>query len=245
MITNADLDWLEIHYPGMIYIPASNILRGCLWFRMVYFPADGICEISPKSIVDSVSGIFIEDAYELDVEFDDTQSWAIVKETAERIKWSAGKWGKVLADIHVYSDGSLCVCPKPEERLRFPNGFNIRDFFNNLLIPNLFYQSYFEKYGKEPWKGSSHGELGILESYNKFITDKERLDYVVNCYIEGLSPSLIKMITIDRKIDQNLSCLCGLNRRFQNCHVSAFVGLQKLHKDYWLVKSGKFRAGGK
>jgi SEC-C motif-containing protein len=239
LITNSDLDWLEIHYSGMIYIPAKNILRGCLWFRMIYYPAEDICVIDPEDAADFAHGVFIEDAYELDIEFNGTQSKAVVKETTGRIKWSAAKWGKTLSDIHVYSDSSLCLCPKPEEELRFPSGLKLRDFFNKLLVPNLFYQSYFEKYGKEPWKGSSHDDSGILESYDKEWFKDMALDNVVSRYLESLSPLTAKLITDDNVNNRNLLCICHSNKKFQDCHKLAFSGLRKLYRDYWKVESRK------
>ena len=232
LITNDDLDWLEIHYPGMVYIPSKNILRGCLWFRMVYCPVDDICVVNPECSADFAGSIFIEDAYELDIELNDLQSWAVVRETAGRIKWSANKWGRELSDVHVYSDDSLCLCPKPEEKLRFPSGFTLHDFLNNLLIPYLFYQSYFEKHGAELWKGSSHGDLGILESYRKQNFPNTQLIMVVETYIASLSSETIKLIVNGKEPDRHMLCPCRSRRKFRDCHSIGFDGLIRLRSDY-------------
>jgi hypothetical protein len=238
LIKNDDLDWLELHYPGVIYVSSKNILQGCLWFRMVYFPEKGISVVDPDITIDLTGGIFIEDAYEIEIRFDSSK--VVVREVSGRILRTKNKWRfKSLADFHMYSDSSLCLCPEPEERLRFSNGFNLRDFFNNLLIPYLFYQSYLEKFGKEPWKSSTHGDLGILESYDKQLFTERSLSNVVTCYLESLSPSLVKLITANKKSNLNLSCICGSTKKISDCHVSAFNGLKKLYRDYWLAKTGK------
>lgn len=228
MITNKDLDWLEAFYPGMTYIPGKNILRGCLWFRMVYRSSEDICIINPQIDEHFKDGIFLEDAYELDVEFDDLQSSAKVRETAGRLKWSAEKWGVNLIDIHVYSDNSLCLLPSPEEGIKFSEGFTIKSFFTKLLVPDLFYQSFFEKFGREPWRGSSHGDLGIFESYKREFSQKMPSKKILEAYLEALSLSLRKLILQRRFVKPNDLCLCRSGRLFSDCHKDAFDGYKKI-----------------
>jgi len=238
LIKNADLDWLEIHYSGVIYSPSKNILQGCLWFRMVYSLSEDKSVIDPDDSVNFADGIFIEDAYELDINLNNSK--IVVRETAGRILRAKTKWRfRSLADIHVYPDGTLCLCPEPEENLRFSKGFTLRGLFNDLLIPNLFYHSYLEKHGKEPWKASGHGYLGVLESYNKQLFLELPLNVVVNSYFGSLPSKVVNLITSSKKVDLNLLCVCGSGKRFRDCHTEGFNGLRKLHVDYWFVKTNK------
>jgi hypothetical protein len=237
LIKNADLDWLEIHYPGVIYIASKNVLQGCLWFRMIYFPSEDKSVIDPDDSINFTNGIFIEDAYELNINLNN--SHIVVREVAGRLFHTKTKWRfRSLSDIHVYPDGALCLCPEPEERLKFSNGFTLRGFFNDLLIPNLFYHSYLERYGKEPWRGSSHGFLGILESYNKQLFLDSPLDLVVNSYLETLPSRIVKLITSNKKVNLNIMCACDSEKRFRDCHAEAFNGLRKLQIDYSSLKKG-------
>lgn len=233
MIKDIDLIWLEANYPGLIYFPEKNILHGCLWFKMVYYPASGMLVIEPNETTSTEDGILIEDAYELDFCLDNIHSEVVVRETAGRILRTKEKWKfKELADVHMYSDGILCLCPKPEEKIRLPNGFNIRDFIKRLVIPYLYYQSYLEKYGKEPWKSSSHGDLGLLESYMSQFSTKTPPKDIVKQYVESLTLDLKNTIVGNKRYkDENL-CLCGSNRFFKNCHKEAFEGYKKLLSDY-------------
>jgi hypothetical protein len=135
----------------------------------------------------------------------------------------------------MYKDYSLCLCPKPEEKLFFSKGFGLREFFNNLLIPFFYYQSYLERFGKEPWKSSSHGELGILESYAKQEFLHIPLRDTVATYIECLNTETVSLVVSKKKLNKSQLCLCGSKNRFQDCHPLGFAGLQKLHSDYFLT----------
>jgi hypothetical protein len=232
MITNKDLDWLETFYPGMMYIPRSNIIRGCLWFNVIYRPSEDICIVNPQKDKKNLDDIFLEDAYELDIEFNDLQSAAEVRETAGRLIWSASKWGRDLIDIHVYSDSSLCLHPPPEDDIKFSDGFTIELFFTKLLIPDLFYQSFFEKTGREPWKGSSHGDLGILESYKREFLTRIPNKKILEKYLSVLSENLRQTILSHHPIKPNRLCLCRSGKLFNNCHKDAYEGYQKLYSHF-------------
>ena len=233
MIKDADLIWLKANYPGLIYFPEKNILHGCLWFKMVHYPARSISVIDPNETTNIEDGILIEDVYELEFCPDGVHSKVAVRETAGRILRTKDKWKfKELADVHMYSDGTLCLCPTPEEKIRLLNGFNIRDFIKRLVIPYLYYQSYLEKYGKEPWKSSSHGDLGLLESYASQFPAKTPPKDIVAQYVESLTLNLKNTIVSHKPYkDENL-CLCGSNKFFKNCHKEAFEGYKKLFLDY-------------
>lgn len=235
MILNKDLDWLEAFYPGMIYIPSLNILRGCLWFKMVYRPVEDICIINPQVDEDFDGGIFLEDVYELDVEFNELHTGAKVRETAGRLRWAAEKWRRDLIDIHVYSDNSLCLHPSPEDAIKFSDGFTVESFFTRLLIPYLFYQSFFEKTGREPWRGSSHGDLGILESYKREFLIKMPSKNILERYLDALSMTLRKTILDRHPIKSNELCLCNSGRLFNACHIDANAGYQKLYSHFHII----------
>lgn len=232
MITNKDLDWLESFYPGMTYIPSKNILSGCLWFRMAYRSSEGICIINPQVGERLKGDCFLEDAYEIDVELNDLQTSANVLETAGRLKWSAEKWGVNLIDIHVYSDNSLCLHPPPEEDIKFSEGFTLESFFTKLIVPNLFYQSFFEKTGKEPWRGSSHGDLGILESYKREFLKKMPPKKILEKYLAFLDVNFLKTILDSHPVKPNEPCLCKSGRAFSDCHKDAYEGYQKLNTHF-------------
>jgi hypothetical protein len=232
-----DLEWLKLNYPGVYFVASKNILQGCLWFRMSYSTSAGKGLINPDEKTDFEDGYLIEDAYALTIEFDKSHSRTRVTEDGGRILRAKNKWKLSLADVHMYKDSSLCLCPEPEERIIFSGGFRLRPFFYNILIPYFYYQSYLEKFGKEPWKGSSHGDLGVLESYDNQKFTEQPLRLVMTFYMESLSSSIRKLIVQNRHINRNLLCACGSTKKYKECHTSAYNGLQKIHADYWIMKS--------
>jgi hypothetical protein len=237
LISSADLEWLKYNYPGMYFVRGQNFLQGCLWFEMGYSFYSGSAIINPERNMASKDFLIIEDAYDLIIDFEALTGRAKVREMGGRILRTKEKWGFAsLSDVHMYSDNSLCLCPEPEEMLRLPNGFILKDFIYNLLIPYLYYQSYLEKYGKEPWKSRSHGDLGILESYVDQFPSKTPPKDIVAQYVESLTFNLKNTILSNKSYKVDSLCLCRSNKFFRNCHKEAFEGYKKIFSDYRKVK---------
>ncbi len=198
--------------------------------------------INPPENIDTANSLTLEDVYQLTIEIDEANKKIVVKEVGGRILLTKYKWKLNYADVHMYPDGSLCLCPQPEVGLLFYQSFSLQSFFYNYLIPNLYYHTYLNKFGKEPWKSSNHGEAGILESYTKSKFSEIPIDIVVDSYVETLSFNVVNLITSTKKIDQNLLCVCGSGKRFKDCHPYGFMGLKKLHEDYWIYRFSKNRS---
>ncbi len=195
--------------------------------------------INPDDSYNDLDGCIIEDKYNIEMSFDKFNLIPSVRELDGRIQASKEKWGiKENIDIHLFHDGRLCLCTMPEIALKLPNGFNFPDFFDYFLIPNLYYQSYFEKYGKEPWKGYSHADQGILESYFRCIGQYGSVHFqIVLLFIQNLSSNKVKNIILrNEEIKGHHLCICGSKQKFRKCHQEAFMGLKKLQSDYRLLK---------
>ncbi len=238
LVSEDDLQWLKWNYPGVYYVPAKKILQGCLWFKMAYSSSSGQAVINPPDDMNPEEGLVIEDVYDLTVEIDHPMRKVAVREVGGRILRTKSRWKLSNADVHMYQDGSLCLCPEPEEKLLFYEGFSLKRFFYSYLIPNLYYQSYLGRFGKEPWRSSSHGPMGILESYARQVRSKLPIKTVVGAYIECLPVSLQSLI-LNKKVDPDLLCGCGSNKKFRGCHPLALKGLKKLKADDWFIKTGK------
>lgn len=114
-----------VNYPGMYFINNRKTLQGCLWFTMSYSPSTGIGTINPDPSADLGDSFFIEDAYDLSIEFDNILLKRTAKELGGRILHTKNKWRLSWADVHMYRDNSLCLCPEPEEKLKFAEGFRL------------------------------------------------------------------------------------------------------------------------
>lgn len=230
-ITEDDINWLRANYPDLYFDPNESKIRGELFFKMYYSKSEKArYVINPDSSYEGKDGIFIQDAYEIEIYLSGPGFLPEVREVGGRILNSKAKWNIAeLADLHLYQNGSACLCIKTEEQTKMPNGFNLKDFFENLLIPFFYYQSFFEKYGREPWKGYSHGDLGFLESY---FCQKNPSPEMIGLYFYYLSDGLKKYLTNNVRFRGHEPCICQSKRKFRKCHRDAFLGYNKLRVDF-------------
>lgn len=191
--------------------------------------------VNPSSPIKSIDGEFIQDVYEISI------CWAekpipTVKEIGGRIKRSADKWGITkLIDMHLYPDGRLCLYPPPEEVFLLSNDFRLENFFNRVLIPYLYYQSYFERHGREPWAGASHGVLGLLESYQRVAGDKPQPKEIAEKYLNTIkinadNDEMKKQLSLTQVKGHHL-CWCKSGKKFRDCHKQALFGFNTLKRD--------------
>lgn len=235
-LSERDRIWLKANHPQLKIADEVPIkIEGKLLFRMLYREGENQYIINPR-IEENGNKYSISDCYEMEVVLttSDNSNLPQVIERGGRIQKVLDKYNiKDSRDIHVYPVTNVaCLCARTEENFRMPKGFNIEDFINNLVIPFFYYQSYYEKYGEEPYQGYSHGPLGILENYTdirdgscekakEFITALQKdKDWVI---FKGSLGS-------KKKLKGFHTCLCGKNI-FRKCHKKVFEGLWKLRDD--------------
>lgn len=236
MITKSDKFWLEENYPDLYFDSETQVIRGRLCFAMYYSANEPGYVLNPDSSYESKDGIVIRDVYEIEIDLSTQGFLPRVREIGGRILRAKEKWGiNSTADMHLFLDGANCLCARTEEQARMPNGFNLKDFFENLLISYFYYQSFFEKYGKEPWKGYSHDDLGILESYLNCQGDIS-LEVVQSFLSNLVNEGLAKAIVDNRQIKGHHFCICGSRKKQRHCHRDAWFGYDKLRNDYRKVK---------
>lgn len=234
MISSTGLGWLAANHPDLNYISEKKHIVGELAFRMYYNGKQpNKYVINPEEEYNLLEGTVISDVYEILITFHSKIKIPDVFEIGGRIEASAHKWNiENLSDLHVFPDNKLCLCIPLEWNLKLPNGFNLPDFFANLLIPYFYYQSYFEHNGKEPWSGYGHGDLGLLESFHRRIVANNLNSDIVDIYVKGLSPELQRKIKNKYKIKGHHKCLCGSERKVRNCHQAVLLAYNSLYKHY-------------
>src|SRR5258708_26644485 len=178
----------------------------------------------------------IKDSYLLKIEFknSDWSNLPQVYETSTRIERIARDRKLELPDLHINKTGTVCLCIQPEEEINLPAGFNLEDFFNNLLIPFFYAQSYFEKYNSWPWGQYGHGICGLIEWYLKKIdiSKSEIEDFLENLKKKNVGWEKTKVSLHPKvKIKGHHLCICGRERKYRDCHPEVLHGLWKLKKD--------------
>ena len=118
---------------------------------------------------------YVDDSYEISVKFDKPTSYEIatVKEIGGRLADVARRKKLKIIDVHAYEkEGNrLCVHGFFNLNKCLPNGFDLKDYVSNLLIPFFYSQSIFERTGKWPFGEYLHGD------YGKFQNLLERQDF--------------------------------------------------------------------
>lgn len=234
-LTPGDRKWLVQKYPSLKIRDDSDvtILFGTLKINMVYEDKGGNFVIFPKKY--DGSGVCIKDEYEVKILFQKSNITELpqVFETGSKIKNLARGKGLPLSDLHVNGDGSVCLCVAGKEKEYFPDGFKTQVFFNQLLIPFFYAQTYFRKYGNWPWGEYGHGILGIFEAYyEKQNTDRLAAEEMLRTLKLSSDWNLISAKFKRRdQIKGHMICPCGKNMKIRKCHPQALAGMWKFKND--------------
>lgn len=230
-----DKKWLNGQYPNLKIHNGNNSkteIAGALNFSMAYQEGNPYV-INPAP--DYAEGVKIQDSYQIRIEFEGSEFSDLpqVFETDSRIAKVAQSRNLKLEDLHINPSGAACLCIKPEEAGNFPAGFNITDFFNNLLIPFFYAQSYFELHNSWPWGQYSHRNLGFIEWY---FHQREDAQQETNNIITRLKKynnwhTLKQLLESKHKVKGHHLCICGKDEKFRNCHPEVLLGIWKLKKD--------------
>jgi len=237
VLLKLEIQSLKKFYP-VLYLTEKEgkyFLKGKLNFQAFYDSKDDMLVLNPS--LDNASGVnMISDQYEIEIEFlpDFPHSLPLVREMGGRIQRIAKKYNiQNICDLHVNKnkDNTICLCPKPEEKLRYPDKVDIVHFINNLVMPFFYGLSYYDRHGKWPWREYSHGDLGILEFYaeNKNLNNSSAL--AKSCY-ESLSERGTKLVMTKKRIKSHWPCLCGSKEKFRRCHKLALEGLWALKEKF-------------
>jgi len=225
VIKPASIQWMREHHAHL------RVQDGCTVTGMLRFRANMV----EHRKIDIYSGIvgekevgrpnYIEDAYDVSFYFDESY-WPHVKEIGGRLKRRANELGIDMAEMHVLASNELCLGAPHVIVAEMKKDASVRNFFKSLLIPYLYYHSYWEKHGSEPWGGLPHGETGILEDfcdYRESATSRDVVQRTIDC----LSLYGWKLPSRRRMSPRDL-CFCGSRKPVKFCHPKARRGFNIL-----------------
>jgi len=153
----------------------------------------------------------IDDSYSIKIEFpsDYPNSLPIVISDSEELKRDI--------DLHIYSDGSCCLCLPHLEEFYFPKGSSIDVFIENLVKPFFANQAYYKITGKWLNGEYSHGLKGIYEFYSEIFECNDAYIILQLLYL-----------SIKSAPNYNKKCYCGSNKSIKKCHLQNIVKLKKI-----------------
>lgn len=238
-LEKSDTDWLLANYPELQIKKGGDkihVIEGVLCFDMVFYDRSGTYVIKPET-EHLKEGHRIQDKYKIEIIIKPSEHSNLpqVYERGNRIDAVAKSRNLKMEDLHINTGGIACLCLNIQEEDYLPNGFNVADFLNNLVIPFFYAQSFFEKTGTWKWGQRGHGSIAFFEWYLKQeVTSKEKVEkLIVHLKKRGDWVKLQSRLLLSTEIKGHHECLCGNkeNLRFRNCHKDALHGLWKLKKD--------------
>lgn len=233
-----DEDWLQVNYPELKVKKGTDeipVIDGVLRFEMVLNDKSKSYIIKPEA-EHLTQGHRIQDEYKIEILFKQSECSNLpqVYEKGGIIEAIAKQKNLKREDLHINLTGSACLCLNTKEAIYLPKGFNIPDFFNNLVIPFFYAQSYFRNIGSWPWGEYGHGMAGILESYTEYEATKENIGMILNaikkfCQKNNFNFNFYKEQLRQRKVKGRNKCpVCKSGARWEKCHQKSLVGLRKL-----------------
>lgn len=190
----------------------------------------------PLSLVAIFDSIRVKDTFDIRIELPTTSDgFPRVKEIGGRAEklLSEGKV-KRLIDIHINPPGSplagtICLCPQPDEKRRFPGRVNLKKFIRELVIPYFFAFHQFEKTKKWVWGEYGHGGAGILEYYleNRNNGDPKLLE---DCMV-AIKCDPKSSFKTNLQLNGKEPCACQSGKQYRKCHPKALEGFRAIIED--------------
>lgn len=121
------------------------------------------------------------------------------------------KGGRIPANFHHLSDGSLCLGAPTRLRrvaLRTPR---IGDFIAQLVVPYLYSRSYYERFHRMPFGELAHGKLGL----------ERDLIAMLHMPCGTRVDEVLEAAAIRKRHANKRRCPCGSGRRLGRCHNNA------------------------
>jgi len=223
MLTDADLDWLKATNPGLRPTPTGGV-SGTARIDATYDAEKNQFQILYREDSVVVGGIRLEGEFGISIE--------------NRLKDSPSVLPALCidgfgsnSDRHISPDGTACLC-SPLIEGEFLEPFAFRTFFEQLIVPFLYGQLYYELHHQWPWSDYSHANLGILESYQPAISRADvTLCLAVLKRDSGSWYRVRAALTQHGTISDSVPCICRLRHRMARCHPRALRGLQQLRSD--------------
>ena len=205
ILSVADNEWLQTHYPKLKIDVLNKVIEGDIGFTRAY------------------QGYELTDSYKVKIslQIDGVSLLPKVYEGSSKIVEIARKHKKELSDLHINADGSFCLAVTEREEELFEGTFNIKEFFKNSLEPFLFQMSYYDREGRFPWGEYAHGHLAYFELYAEEKIDIKRLFELVE------KRDLVKAVTTTRQS----ACLCGSGKKLRACHPLIYQAISKIKQE--------------
>ncbi|HEY5368350.1 MAG TPA: hypothetical protein VIJ75_05095 [Hanamia sp.] len=231
MLTDSEIDWLKTHYSTLKPNNDRTELKGVISFTGTYNSDLNNFIVLSDGNENKIGGIVLQGSYKIAIKErkkDDPTGLKLPGLYLEegQIVFSPERHFNVI-------DKSACFCGPIEEELYLEEGFQIQTFLQNLIIPFLYEQLYYDTYDKRwPWGEYGHGTTGVLESYFKTVDLRFIESSLYRLKRDGkLWPYVRRMLLSKEYVKGHINCFCESGDFIRRCHPEAWKGINKLRKD--------------
>ncbi len=221
MLTEQDQAWLAEEYPGLAI--AEGTVSGVLGFTASYNEQTDRFFIIKDGRFDKVPGLILTGVFEVRIEApaDPTKLPSLYVSGIEHIQ-----------DRHFnQTDDSACLCsPLDEDDFLVPV-FEFKKYLEQLVIPFLYGQVFFDSEERWPWFEYAHGATGVLEAYFKRHDSTKVSECILNLKNDWLTWPRIKSALLQKVIKGHTPCVCEKRGPIRRCHPSAWHGIRRLQHD--------------
>jgi hypothetical protein len=216
-------EWLDQEYPGLTI--GEDGVSGHIEFTGAYDEQTGLFTIIRQKNLRQERGKVLSGSFEVLIQ-------GSIDPLARELPYLYVKGVNHTADRHFnQTDSSACVC-SPLEADEFLNPeFDFQKFLDQLVIPFLYGQLFFDRHGRWPWQDYAHGATGLLEAYFRN-NDSNKLAECVRALSQEWSWPRIKDVLLNNKEPKgHIHCFCSKADYIRRCHPDAWYGLMNLCRD--------------
>ena len=227
-MTKQGYDWLEQEYPDLNI--SEGEVSGQVEFVGAYDEGSGQFTICSQAPSVTRPGVVLSGSFKIRIR-------GSIDPSVQQLPFLYVEDVDHTADRHFnQTDFSACVCSPLETDEFLTPYFDFRRYLEELVIPFLYGQLFFNIYARWPWPDYAHGATGLLESY--FRNNSNKTTECIHALSQDQSWSKIRLALIrDKELKGHMPCFCSKADHIRRCHPDAWRGLRKLHNDIKSMKA--------
>ena len=223
MFFEKDRAWLLELYPELVC--SDDQISGTIRFRAAFNKDTNKCPLIYPGESNLISGLELTGTFGVRIE--PRPAGAVPRVPSLTIDGFTHN-----EDRHISHDDTGCLCSPFIEGEYVTPVLDGRRYVEELVIPFLYGQTYFDSHKSWPWADYAHGFMGLIESYTPVESKEElvnRLPFLA-CY-PAQWQSLRRFISQRNAPNASSPCICGSHRRIAHCHPSALNKILVMRSD--------------
>jgi len=224
MITETEITWLESNHPTLKVNTDHTEVSGDFNFTATYdSETDKFTWLTSPG--QTAPGVVLSGTYKIAIKkIEDEKLLPSLKVEIDK--------EKLITDRHFYPSGGACLCGPAEVYEFIKQGYSFPRYFETLVVPFLYGQTYYDLYSKWPWGEYTHGAAGVFESYSRSEKTKEHAEACLRqLQKNGDWPRIKRVLSGEERITETSNCFCTKPKQIRRCHGYTWSAMLKLKKD--------------